>query len=646
MAIDQRDTRAAADSPVSASEMLDSPTQHYSAMLSRGDSHDIPDQDFIPRTPAREIFRQPSDAFPQTISDRGGYSYSARPTELHAESPRVTFSFSGGDGSGSGSGVGMVAAAPVALARPSMMERNIEAVREPTGAGFVAKTQHYKARYRRWPGVVLLLAIVIGGAVGITFAALHTKTASTARQEAYAKRKASASSITGGASGSGSDLVSDDGAVGNPKSYPDMGCELPDYQSKDGHIYAVASNGTEVAVDMKGINWFGMETGTAIPLGLWDNSENGTTAYQIASFLEKNKFNAVRLPLCINWILTNKTPESTLINTAENRAISIKNYRSLLKSLIKALAYRQIGVLISLHTLTSTDNGGLWYSDNITQSDYLDAVDTLTGDLCSNTYWNVIGLDLKNEPYEGTWGDGEDTDWREGAQTIGNRMLKGCSNWMGFVEGIYASHTLTIDDTDYSFYDWYGSGLQKANEYPVEFTTDNKVVYAPHYYTPAVYPQSYLYGGGTSGDNGELTDYVELSNSSLKTRISSTMDEMFGFIADNQSAAMLLGEFGGLYSSDLHPELTTQRCTDFSIDIMLENGWAGGFVWSLNPESAYQYNPADTYGTFTEGVLEDDWLTANSGFLEGLVAMNDLENLRMMPCFETEESDSGSSGSD
>ncbi|KAG2888089.1 hypothetical protein PC114_g18538 [Phytophthora cactorum] len=316
---------------------------------------------------------------------------------------------------------------------------------------------------------------------------------------------------------------------------------------------------------------------------------------------------------------------------------------SLLKSLIKALAYRQIGVLLSLHTLTSTNSGGLWYSDNITQSDFLDAVDTLTGDLCSNTYWNVIGLDLKNEPYEGTWGDGEDTDWREGAQTIGNRMLKGCSNWMGFVEGIYASHLLTIDDTEYSFYDWYGSGLQKANEYPVEFTTENKVVYAPHYYTPAVYPQTYLYGGGTSDDNGALEDYVELSNSTLKTRISATMDDMFGFIADNKSAALLLGEFGGLYATDMHPELTTKRCTDYSIDIMVENGWAGGFVWSLNPESAYQYNPADTYGTFTEGVLEDDWLTANSEFLQGLEAMNDLEHLRMMPCFETEDSDSGSS---
>lgn len=629
---------------------VNSPSHSYNAMLSRGDSHDIPDQDYIPQAPAREVFRAPSEAQPQTISDRGGFSYSIRPTETELSSPsRETFAYSAANGvqnSGSGSSLGVAAAAPMAFARPSMLDRNIEAVSDPTNADFAAKTQQYNGRYRRWPGVVLLLAIVIGGVVGITFAGLHTQTTSTARNQAYAKRKASASAITGGASGSGSDLVSDDGEVGNPKSYPDMGCELPDYQSKDGHIYAVASNGTEVAVDFKGINWFGMETGTAIPLGLWDNSQNGTTAYQIAYFLEKNKFNAVRLPLCINWILTNKVPESTLINTAENRAISITNYMSLLKSLIKALAYRQIGVLISLHTLTSSVSGGLWYNDNITQSDFLEAVDTLTGDLCSNTYWNVIGLDLKNEPYEGTWGDGEDTDWREGAQTIGNRMLKGCSNWMGFVEGIYASHTMTIDDTEYSFYDWYGSGLQKANEYPVEFTTENKVVYAPHYYTPAVYPQSYLYGGGTSDDNGALTDYVELSNTSLKTRISSTMDEMFGFIADNKSAALVLGEFGGLYATDLHPELTTKRCTDYSIDIMVANGWAGGFVWSLNPESAYQYNPADTYGTFTEGVLEDDWLTANSEFVAGLEAMNDLEHLRMMPCFETEDSDSGSSGSD
>ncbi|RLN95298.1 hypothetical protein BBJ28_00012481 [Nothophytophthora sp. Chile5] len=99
-----------------------------------------------------------------------------------------------------------------------------------------------------------------------------------------------------------------------------------------------------------------METGTAIPLGLWDNSENGTTAYQIAYFLEKNKF-------------------------------------------------------------------------------------------------NTRNVDLKNEPYDATWGDGAETDWLVGAKTIGDRIMGNCSNWLGFVEGIYAEHTLTIDDTEYDFYD-------------------------------------------------------------------------------------------------------------------------------------------------------------------------------------------------
>ncbi|RLN52498.1 hypothetical protein BBJ28_00010628 [Nothophytophthora sp. Chile5] len=641
-----------AGSPVGSSEMLDSPTRNYNVMMSRGDSQDIPDQDYLPQPPAREIFRQPSEA--QTIDSAGGYGtngFGHRSTEDAAYSPRSsTYSYSGGNNGGRTSASGSAgytataATHPGIFTRGTLWDRDIEAISEPT-ADFLTKTQRYKGRYRMWPGILLLIAIVAGGTAGITLSALHTQTTSTARQEAYAQRQADSAEISGGVSGSDSG-ASTDGVVGNPNSYPDMGCELPDYQSKDGRIYAVSSNGTEVPLDIKGINWFGMETGTAIPLGLWDNSENGTTAYQIAYFLEKNKFNTVRLPLCVDYILTNQEPETSLINTAENSAISVKNYMSLLKSLVKALAYRNIGVLISMHTLTSTDDGGLWYSDTITEDDFLDAIDTLTSNLCSETYWNIIGIDLKNEPYEATWGDGADTDWLVGAKTIGDRIMGGCSNWLGFVEGIYAEHSLTIDDTEYDFYDWYGSGLQNANDYPLTFNVSNKVVYAPHYYTPAVYPQAYFYDGGTADDNGALTDYVELSNTSLKERVKATMDEMFGFIADNDSAALLLGEFGGLYATDLHPDLTTQRCTDYSIDIMVENGWSGGFVWSLNPESAYQYNPADTYGTFTEGVIDDDWLTANSVFLEGLVAMNDLEHLRTFPCFEVEDSSSGSSGSD
>ncbi|KAF1793392.1 Glycoside hydrolase superfamily [Phytophthora cactorum] len=504
---------------ITSSEMLGSPTYNYSAMLNREDSSDIPDQDYIPQPPAREVFREPSEA--QTYGAAGA---------------------------------------------------------------------------TMWPGIVLIILVVGGAVAGITLSAVHASDSATTRQEEYAQRKADSEKISGGASGSGSDLVSDDGAVGNPKSYPDMGCELPDYQSKNGRIVAVSANGTEVPVDIKGINWFGMETGTAIPLGLWDNADNGTTAYQIASFLADNKFNAVRLPLCVNWILTNPKPETTLINTAENRAISVKNYMSLLKSIVKVLAYRKIGVLLK-------------------------------------------------RTFEGYVGDGSDTDFHAGAKKIANRMLNGCSNWMGFVEGINADHTVTIDGTKYDYYDWYGGGLQDAADYPLTFSTENKVVYAPHYYTPAVYPQSYFYDGGTQDSNGAIADYVEIDDDTLKSRIKATMADMFGFLADDNSSALLLGEFGGLYSKDLHPELTTQRCTDLSMEVIVESGWAGGFVWSLNPESAYQYNPADTYGTFTEGILEDDWLTANSDFLKGMTALNDLANLRSMPCFEVEESSSGSDSS-
>ncbi|KAG7402228.1 hypothetical protein PHYBOEH_003487 [Phytophthora boehmeriae] len=622
------------DSPVSSlitsSEMLGSPTFNYAAMMHREDSSDIPEQDFIPQAPAREVFREPMEAV-------GGYRYSNSENRVStaAQSPRNS-------ASGSGLSGNFTAATTGTFIRGSLLDRSIEAVGDPNPA-FIEKTQQYKGRYRMWPGI-LLLVLVIGGAIaGITLSAIHTSDTSESRQEDYAKRKADASAIKGGASGSGSDLVSDDGQVGNPKSYPEMGCELPDYQSKNGHIVAVSANGTEVTVDIKGINWFGMETGTAIPLGLWDNMNNGTTAYQIASFLSDNKFNAVRLPLCVDWILTNQKPLTSLINTAENRALSVTSYMSLLKSIVKVLAYRNIGVLLSMHTLTSTESGGLWYSDDISEDDFLTAIDTLTENLCSKKYWNIMGIDVKNEPAKATWGDGSASDFQAGAEKIANRMLKGCSNWMGFVEGVNAAHSVTIDGTDYDYYDWYGGGLQKAAEYPVTFSTENKVVYAPHYYTPAVYPQPYFYDGGTQDSEGVITGYVEVDDKTLKNRIKETMADMFGFLGDDNASALLLGEFGGLYSKDLHPELTTKRCTDLSIEVIVESGWAGGFVWSLNPESAYQFNPADTAGTFTEGILEDDWLTANSAFLKGMAGLNDLENLRRFPCFEVEESSSGSS---
>ncbi|CAK4879712.1 unnamed protein product [Aphanomyces euteiches] len=129
--------------------------------------------------------------------------------------------------------------------------------------------------------------------------------------------------------------VDDDLVVNNPKAYPKQGCQLPDYQSKKGRLFSVAKNGTEVPFQIKGVNWFGMET--------------GTTIYAIAVFLNTNKFNSIRLPLCVQNVLNNDPLKASVINKASNRALDLSSYISLIQSLTKALGYRQISVMFSMH---------------------------------------------------------------------------------------------------------------------------------------------------------------------------------------------------------------------------------------------------------------------------------------------------------
>ncbi|CAK4071822.1 unnamed protein product [Aphanomyces euteiches] len=498
----------------------------------------------------------------------------------------------------------------------------------------------YSGRIRTWPGLTLLAAVIALSVVLMTHFAMEARKTKQALSLAAQQRQYVIRTIGGGntTNGTGIDigpiLVDTDGVVGNPKVYPTPKCGLPNYVSKNNKIYSVSASGAEVPLAIKGLNWFGMETGDAIPFGLWANDKNGTTAYQVAAFLAANKFNSIRLPVSIYNIANNVKPNKNMINVAANRAFDVSSYMALLKSVISTLAYRKISVLISLHTLTPKSSGGAWFSDEISKETFLAAVDTLTTNLCNAKFWNIIGLDLKNEPYESTWGDNGPKDFQAGATTIGNRMLKGCPQWLAFVEGVVGTHQVTIGSDTYAYYDWWGGGLQKAGASPVELSIPNKVVYAPHYYTPAVYPQTYLYGkGAVSGGNGVMIGYKELSDDDLRRNIAATMNDMFGYLTKQQDAALVLGEFGGLYATDKHPLKTTKRCTDFTLEVITSSGYAGGYIWSLNPESAYQYNPADQLGNFVEGVLNTDWLTINSDYLQGLKPFDAMPDLKMFPCF-------------
>ncbi|KAF0686314.1 Aste57867_21920 [Aphanomyces stellatus] len=489
--------------------------------------------------------------------------------------------------------------------------------------------KHYKGRLRTWPGLFLLLVLVGGAIVGLVIGSHESHKAADLRISTAQKRERAQRAIDSGLTDSSSVSidVAEDGQVGNPKTYPTQKCAQLNYQSKNGRIVAVLPNNTEVAVDIKGLNWFGMETGLAIPFGLWANPQNGTTVYEIATFMAANKFNMVRLPVCVTHILKNTAPSKNLVNLQVNRAMDLTNYMTALQSIISALAYRNIGVLISLHTLTPVASGGNWYDESlgVSKTDFLKAVDILTKNLCKSDFWNIVGLDLKNEPYQATW-----ADFSDGAGVIGSKMLSGCKNWLAFVEGTnIEKHSAMIGGVMTAYGDWWGGGLQGVATKPVVLPVDNKIVYAPHYYNSGVYPQPYFYGPGQT----------ELSDADLQARVFDSATAMFGYIAQNKKEALVLGEFAGLYATDHHPLLTTRRTTDYLIQLMLRDGYAGGFMWSLNPESAYQYNPTGP-GTWTEGLLMDDWLTSNSVFVKGMAAMDALPNLKMLPCVLTTASSS------
>ncbi|GLE05131.1 hypothetical protein PINS_up014119 [Pythium insidiosum] len=203
-------------------------------------------------------------------------------------------------------------------------------------------------------------------------------------------------------------------------------------------------------------------------------------------------------------------------------------------------------------------------------------------------------------------------------------MLLRCPNWLAFVEGISELRSWRSSaGTTYYFEDWWGGGLSKAQRFPVRLPGD-KLVYAPHYYTPAVYPADYFYG----------PNQAELPDAALKENVIGTFDSMFGYLssaAPNQ--AMVLGEFGGLYTTDRHPAKTIQRVLRYTVDLMLQRRFAGGYVWSLNPESGYGYNPGKTEGFFQEGLVSLDWRSANEPYLAALQAMDSLPDLKPLRCF-------------
>lgn len=443
------------------------------------------------------------------------------------------------------------------------------------------------------------------------------------------------------------------------KSTTVKSCLQPDYVTSDGKIYAKDSNtGEKKQIVFTGINWSGMENAEGVPHGL---ATKQSYLDDIAANLSDNGFNAVRLPLNAQMIIDNSAPNTKLFVNSLDTDLNVDTYIDMIKKVVQGLGKQQIGVLLDIHKIdpnfTDDTSEHLWYTDDYPIATIYKMFETLATELCSELEYNIIGIDLKNEPVGGCWPEDDtdeycnaDVNWPRAVETIGDKILAICPNWLIVAEGNYATNTVAeINGANVTYNDWYGASLQNASVNPIALKTDGKLVFAPHFYSPSVYPSSYFFKKqSSSGSTVSVTEYPNTTegNVLLKAAVTAVLDNAFGNAVTEVGVPTFYGEFGGIYgSAELLEGLTSTRVIEILIEYANDMNMTGGFAWAVNPDGSYDFNdeykPDDPwqYGLYTDST----WEKYHKDFATGL---QNLKGTGSFPCFsKTTTVTSSSSGS-
>ncbi|KAK1946715.1 Endoglucanase [Phytophthora citrophthora] len=330
---------------------------------------------------------------------------------------------------------------------------------------------------------------------------------------------------------------------------------------------------------IKGVSFFGMESDICVPHGLWGGPDS-TTLATVAQLLRANGFNLVRLPLAVAAVANNIEVdrykignETALIKAFEGRGL---RYLDVLDYVVHELARYELLVLLDAHVMQPAGAiTPLWYDDK--QGCPETVVENMWTALAVRyaTQWNVLGADLNNEPHgEASWGSGDlKLDWRLAAMRLADKILAVCPRWLIFVEGV---QTTSCDAHEMPCF--WGENLQAARQNPVKFCVDNRLVYSPHTYGPAVSWQPYF--------NAE--DFPE--------NMPHVWETHFGYLKQHSDVPLVIGEWGGRHENPKDWEWQT-RFAEYAKNI----GVSGVIFWCVNPN-----------GGDTDGLLCADWRTPNA----------------------------------
>src|SRR6185295_12050096 len=113
-----------------------------------------------------------------------------------------------------------------------------------------------------------------------------------------------------------------------------------------------------------GVSWFGLETGTYAPHGLWTRNWRAMLD-QITAL----GFNTVRLPFSNEALTPGRMPQA--INFDINPDLAGKTSLELMDMLMQGAADRGLKVILDRHRPTAQGQSELWYTDAVTEDRWI-----------------------------------------------------------------------------------------------------------------------------------------------------------------------------------------------------------------------------------------------------------------------------------
>lgn len=318
---------------------------------------------------------------------------------------------------------------------------------------------------------------------------------------------------------------------------------------------------------LRGVNWFGFETETHAPHGLWARDYK-----EMLAEIKNLGYNIIRLPYSVQGLRSNSI-SGVDFSIGSNRDFQGKTSLQALDLFIQEADREGLLILLDSHRLNNQRIPTLWYGDGFTEQDWIDAWTMLARRYKNQR--NVIGADLKNEPHgEASWGTGDRaTDWRLAAERAGNAIQAVNPDWLIVVEGVEKNVP------GQQLQHWWGGNLEGVRNYPVRLNVPNKLVYSPHEYGAGVHNQPWF------------------SEPSFPSNLRQRWQIGFNYINDEKIAPILIGEFGGRQVDSFSKEGIWQR----ELVKFIDEKALHFTYWSWNPNSGD-----------TGGILKDDWRTIDA----------------------------------